>query len=606
MIKINLSLVVLFFSFTILFSHPARPGVIHATQKDGSTLAIKTFGDEHYHYLTTEDDYLIAKDSNGIYVYVDEEGNPSQFKAKNKEKRSSDEKSFLNKLNQGKVKEKHRSLKPNSFPKQNKQLNINNQSQIQDSSSEAPVICKRPQPASWTIGERRIPVILLSTLDKAAGDSTLYYRFFNEPGFSEEQNIGSLRDYYLASSDSLLDIHFDIFPVKVNRNLADYVDNETLQEGLLLKEAIDELVKNPSFSGSNYCFNGIVIDGFLFLFPGTEIDALELSDTFWAHQYSMTWNGSSARPVSYVAGGYSFNTYAFVAQKEDYKESNINELGIFAHEFSHVLGLKDHYGYYEETFIEGPAPWDIMTQGMYNGNGRKPPTFSAFERASMGWISLTELSTSQDVFTLASLDNRQAYSITNTDNYDEHFIIEYRPSVGFDSGIENTGVLVWYVDYDQDSWTNNNPNGDPNHARIAVRDVILGTKTSKKSYSPFIFVDDSNSEISGVYAFKKGDNNDVCFSINSSATDLSCSELTSIGTQIQSNYELSVMGQDLHIYLPFIGEKILKVTDMKGKILHSSLMLSNYKTLSLQNKGVYLVQVSLDKKPLVSKVVIIR
>jgi hypothetical protein len=47
---------------------------------------------------------------------------------------------------------------------------------------------------------------------------------------------------------------------------------------------------------------------------------------------------------AYQAGGYSFNAYAFLAQKEDGIPSNINQMGIFVHEFSHVLGLSDLYG----------------------------------------------------------------------------------------------------------------------------------------------------------------------------------------------------------------------------------------------------------------------
>ena len=89
------TLCVFFLASSVVFARPAKPGVITTKQSDGSTLSIKQFGDEHYHYTTTEDDQLIVKDSSGIYVYADEKGFPSKIKAKNKEQRTLNENNFL-------------------------------------------------------------------------------------------------------------------------------------------------------------------------------------------------------------------------------------------------------------------------------------------------------------------------------------------------------------------------------------------------------------------------------------------------------------------------------------------------------------------------------
>lgn len=133
----------------------------------------------------------------------------------------------------------------------------------------------------WTSGERYFPVLLVSSEDQAGGDSALFYRFLNEPGFSEQGNIGSLRDYFLISSDSLFDPHFDVFPISLNRSLSDYVSGGNFLEGQFIAEAIDILVQSPSFSGSRYCQSGTLVDGFIFLFPGTEANALSIHESFW-------------------------------------------------------------------------------------------------------------------------------------------------------------------------------------------------------------------------------------------------------------------------------------------------------------------------------------
>lgn len=187
---------IIFLASSLVFSRPAKPGVISVKQSDSSSLSIREFGDEHYHYTTTEDDYLIVKNEKGIYVYVDENGSPSKIEAKNKEKRTANENTFLKGIDQKKVKAKHKSKRPSSYPQQDRKLNFNRQSRSIDVSTTVPQLLKRPTVKLWTAGERYIPVLLVSTLDKAAGDSALFHRFLNEPGFSEQGNIGSLRDYF--------------------------------------------------------------------------------------------------------------------------------------------------------------------------------------------------------------------------------------------------------------------------------------------------------------------------------------------------------------------------------------------------------------------------
>lgn len=621
------SLCVLFLASAVVFARPAKPGVVSTKQSDGSTLSIKQFGDEHYHYTTTEDDQLIVKDSSGIYVYADEKGSPTKFKAKNKEQRTQNEKNFLKSIDQKKAKAKHKTKRPSSYPKQNRGLNFNHQSRPFSSIDNVPKLLKRPQAELWTSGERYFPVLLVSSKDQAGGDSALFYRFLNEPGFSEQGNIGSLRDYFLISSDSLFDPHFDVFPISLNRSLSDYVSGGNFLEGQFTAEAIDILVQSPSFSGSRYCQNGTLVDGFIFLFPGTEANALSIHESFWGHQYWMQWNGSTNNYRAYQSGGYSFNAYAFLAQKEDGKPSNINQMGIFAHEFSHVMGLSDLYGSDQNgNLVPGPTPWDVMTQGMYNSSGRKPPKYSGFERESMGWITLTEFSANEEIYTLLSLDQRQAYSVTNPQNNNEYFVIEYRPKVGFDSGINNTGVLVWYIDYDSNVWDNNNPNDDPSHQRVAVKEVLLGS-FNKTSYNSFTFVDNTTSTVPGIFSFIKGTGDMVCFTTNKNkmgfvceessssviASSSSVEESSSSATVLIENhlsgepdYKIGILGRDIQIYLSVVGEKVLKVMDVQGNLVHLGRFTGDNETLSLQNKGVYYLQISLNNELLVSRPVKIR
>ncbi|MBQ5750597.1 MAG: hypothetical protein IIV86_04640, partial [Bacteroidaceae bacterium] len=49
----------------------ANPNPITITQPDGSQLTIRLYGDESFHYTTTQDGYLIRKDVDGYFKYYD-------------------------------------------------------------------------------------------------------------------------------------------------------------------------------------------------------------------------------------------------------------------------------------------------------------------------------------------------------------------------------------------------------------------------------------------------------------------------------------------------------------------------------------------------------
>ena len=212
------------------FAHPAAPSFQTVSNNDGSSVSIRYFGDEHYHYAETSDGYLVMRDSAGNCVFVGEDGNSSGIIAKNPEYRSDAEKSFLNGLNQEAARENHEKLHGGRFP-EDSTLTNNSLSQNASAAKAAvmaynqdgnSVALNRPTPSKWTVGERRFPVLLIGTTDKARGDSAKFAAFLNSSGYNENRNIGSLRDYFLYVSDSLFDPHFDVYPIDINAALTDF------------------------------------------------------------------------------------------------------------------------------------------------------------------------------------------------------------------------------------------------------------------------------------------------------------------------------------------------------------------------------------------------
>ena len=601
------------------FARPAATGIEAIRNCDGSSISVRYSGDEHYHYAETSDGILVMYNDEGCLVYVDEQGNPTKTLAKDPEARTAGDSSLLKGLSQESARKNHERRRGGRFPKDTsltEKTSYTHTPVMAGGQKGVSALLKRPTPQKWGRGERWFPVLLVGTTDKAHGDSAKFYDFLNTPGYSENKNIGSLRDYFLFVSDSLFDPHFDVYPIDINASLTSFGRDSSFKEGELLKAGLNELGKRSDFNenAAKYAYDGVNIDGFFFLFPGMEEDALKQSDFFWGHEFRMSANGSSSGWMrsAYKVGKYYFEEYVFIAQYADgSNNSKINKMGIFAHEFSHVLGLQDHYGKDEnKKQVDGPGAFDLMSLGMYNGSstnaGDAPMGYSAFEKDWVGWLKLEELET-EKTYSLKKLSRMQAYSISNPLQTDEFYVVEYRPAEKYDAYVRPTswgqrvnGVYVWYIDYDRETFVvYNNANGDRSHQRVAVNAVLA----AGGYYADFTYVNRGGSaSIPGIYNIVFDGENRACFTtsqsipltecpVDSSEIEVSSSSEFSSSSEVSSSSEaessdseggsewmldgrvvadlvhVQLEGRSLHVLADIQGKKSLGLLDLQGRVL---------------------------------------
>ena len=529
---------------SLALARPAIPVVSVAVNEDGSSVSVKHLGDEHCLYTETEDGFLVTGNGAGSYVYVDESGLVTGVIARNKEERTEKEKAFLEKLDQETVRARYRELNGDRFlDSAGAAKGFSRMSHIPlmaYNQNGTPVPEYRPQPLDWTVGTQYFPVLLVGTTDKPHGDSAAFDAFLNQEGYSQGGNIGSLRDYFLFSSGGLFEPHFDIYPVDINASLTSFGTGDNFSEGRLIVEGIKILTARADFKekAPQYCQNGNNINGFIFLFPGKEEEALEQSSKFWSHKYEMRYNGSVSYADAYESGGYKFGQYVFMSQYvDDSGRAKMNLMGSLAHEFSHMMGLKDHYVKINGVQHNGPGHFDLMSTGLYNGknygDGTHPPAYSSFEKETMGWLSMEELETSQ-VYSLKKLSAMEAYSVTNPNWNDEYYIIEYRPSEKYDEKLPRNGVLVWYIDYDEKIYYRDNAiNGDLNHPRIFIKDTL----TRRDYHVDFSFVNGGGvSPVTGIYNVVREENRRACFTTDKDISLSQCPEESSSSAE-SSNSE---------------------------------------------------------------------
>ena len=457
---------------------------------------------------------------------------------------------------------------------------------------------------AYSVGERYFPVLLVETSDYKALDSAFMHRMFNEEGFKENGNYGSAYDYFISSSGGKFKPTFDIYPITLPNAFENYK-----KEGSFITSALDVLIERSDFKSRASKYEKEI--PFIFLHPTSREKATSYDSSYFNHQYSLQYSAGRA----YSKTGYKFNNYAFISQKAEGKPNStstkdVNMLGTFVHEFSHVIGLYDTYSADANGYATiGPLPFDVMALGLRNGNGGYPPTFSAFEREAVGWLKLTEIENRDSVYELKKLSEMQAYAVSNPNQPNEYFIIEYRPAVGFDSKIGNSsysgkqgknGVLIWYIDYDVKAFYSNNPNKDVNHQRVEVRSVL---SKNQDSFTDFNFINkNGKAKIDGIFNVVFDGDDRVCFTVNrsksldkcpekiassssaavesmssaavvssSSATDLSSSsrKTSLFAASVASNVQIHASRGILNVEVPLAGAKTLRFYDALGNVIRT-------------------------------------
>ena len=513
-----------------VLASPLDPSERRSVINDGDTLTLQDLGDEHYSVTRTEDGYLVVADEKNVFYYADENGEPSKFKARNPHRRKSAERAFLNGLNREKTFREHRRRTPDRFADRDMEHRV----------APAPWVPKVLPKSHHSAGKLRFPIILVA--GEANGlqnfDSAGMYARLNVAGYNEDDYLGSARDYFVDQSSGVFEPQFDIFLVSESEPFSGYIGKEA---EFMKRAVLSMLEKYPSFDASLYDYDN---DG--------EIDA-----------FGVMYAGSRYKLGTKHLGGFqtTLKKYSSVVETPDGKKFNtcfIIDQGAshvvqLIHEFSHTMGLKDHYcvrmsgcsAYYADSAYQAPGAhaWDVMATGMYNGNYRKPPNYSAFERNFMGWLDYTTLEVDSQVKALPPLGtNNFAYYVNVNDK--EWYVFENRQQVKWDSGLPNHGMLVWHIEFNSGAWTLDAMNDVPEHQRVDIveaGDIRVLSQTggymsqgggARQKDDPFpgsldvtklspVLAWDSSVVLAGLFNIVEPDTN-VCFVLDSTVAVENC------------------------------------------------------------------------------------
>lgn len=226
--------------------------------------------------------------------------------------------------------------------------------------------------------------------------------------------------------------------------------------GPLLKETLEALDAEVDFStydndGPDGIPNSGDDDGFVDIVffvhngPGGECGGTFMFSHYY--QYSAWFEGVPFETNDPAAGGGKIRIDDYVMQPGmACGNRSMVEVGVFAHEFGHALGLPDLYD--TDFSSSGVGTWDLMGRGGFGADGRspsRPPHLSAWSKAYVGLVDPIELPLCLSGTTVAPLETHPvAYKMSISE--DEYFLFECRRKLGFDGRLPGEGLLVWHVD----------------------------------------------------------------------------------------------------------------------------------------------------------------
>lgn len=454
------------------WASPASPYPLRFLQPDGQVLTVCLRGDEHLHYYETPDGLMLCKNSQGYLCYATtapEDGNrvvASTTIARQDPAGSISSQPFADARFQQRLRESFRT---------------EHQRNERSKAAQTPGVVKKTFP---TTGKCKGVIILAEFTDKKFAHEDchdLFDRLANEKGYQGPHASGSIHDYFVEQSGGLFSPEFDVIgPVTLPHPMSYYGLTENIVE--LMVDASNEANKIDSVDFSRYDFNDDGTVDFLYvIYAGYSQAQGAPEDCIWPQSKDLTYESWKTYDGMYL--GQS----SCSSELHGTTGTQIDGIGTFCHEFSHILGLPDIYDS-KYTGCEGMMYWDLMDVGLYNDESRTPAGFTAMDKYSLGWLEPKVLSKPGTDYRLDALSTTpDAYFLVCGEDKNEYFTFENRQPIGFDAALPGHGLLVSHVHYVSSLWSTNRVNtvySGYEHVALVPADGITSRKTLETDVFP--------------------------------------------------------------------------------------------------------------------------
>lgn len=426
-------LIFLFFIFYGLKASPGYPYPVEIIQPDGTKITLLIKGDEFCRYKTTLNGYIVAENEDGFYYYADYNSGKLSLSTH----RVTSSKAPLS----GYAK---------SIPKDVCNLieNANGKNDIDYAADVLTAQDNMPRKIKAII----IPVEFKDVKFLILPAKEHFDNLVNMEGYSEYGATGSVKDYFKANNiEGYIEPEFVVTDVvSLPEDISYYGNNEENSDTSVLKydvkisqmvidacKIIDPVIDFSQFDNDK---DGRVDNVFLYYAGYSEAEGGS-STSIWPLS-------STLKETSLYLDGVRIYSYACASELRGASGNIPSGIGVFCHEFCHILGMKDLYDTDYEANGQGKGLWgtlSIMDYGCYNNQGKTPPYFCAIDR-ELAQCGAGQTLEKDKRYVLQPISEKGLFYKVPTDVENEYFLLETREESGWDEYIGGEGMLIYHID----------------------------------------------------------------------------------------------------------------------------------------------------------------
>jgi immune inhibitor A len=341
----------------------------------------------------------------------------------------------------------------------------------------------RREPLSPTTQELKAIVILVKFQDNPPGGPTTRFRttvwdsmLFRDAyirGGADTTTIRTLKRFYNTVSYGTVDIVTLNLPSSVGwvtapQNYSYYCQPDGIHDNGFgpyprnaQRLAMDAVIAaDPFVDFSQYAVGGVVQNLFI-VHAGSGAE--------WSGGPTLIWSHAWSIPVALYVDGVLIQDYSIepeaggdtVGEAGPPMTPMLPTVGVYAHEFGHILGLPDEYDYGYES--QGTGRVSLMAGGSWNGvpnvspdcAGNSPAHPSAWATAYLSFVTPTTVTKTTTGITIPPIENTPTGAVYKLvypgTSGKEYWLFENRQQIGFDQGLLRMtssahGLCIYHVD----------------------------------------------------------------------------------------------------------------------------------------------------------------